>query len=107
MEHEKSLESFTQFAKHQYKSETKVWVYLFLVLSLIYGVSEFVSGWNYFAKGSLPENWPLLVLARTSAIFLTLYGIRLVSLFTWYVIIFWLLRWFPVIRKEKFSSIHD
>ena len=104
MSNEKSLERFSDFAKEQYKTETKVWVYLFLVISVIFGVSNLVSGWSYFANGSLSIDWLLSELAMAGVLFLFFCGLRLVSLFTWYFIIFWLLRWFPTIRREKFSA---
>lgn len=104
MNTEKSLEKFSAFAKEQYKTETKVWVYLFLVISVIFAAANLVSAWGYFANGSLSVDWLFSELAMAGGLFLFLYVLRLVSLFTWYFIIFWLLRWFPTIRREKFSA---
>ena len=109
MNSEKSLESFSRFAKEQYKTETKVWVYLFFILSVIFGVLIFNTSLYFFAPMGVLNEYSLFLSALVHAVgmFLFLYGLHLVCLFIWYFIIFWLLRWFPVIRKEKFSSNHD
>jgi len=100
-----SLESFSRFATEQYRSETKLWVWLFLVVSVLLGLMGFNFAWVFPAlDGVLPQNRNLSVLISASTLFVFLCGLRLVSLFAWYFIIFWLLRWFPVLRKEKFSG---
>lgn len=105
MSHEKSLEKFSDFAIGQYRTETKVWTYLFLVISVIFGVTNLFVGWEYEAqKDIFSYGWLLFELVKSVSLFLFLYLLRLVSLFIWYVIIFWLLRWSPEIRRERFSA---
>jgi len=93
MSNEKSLEKFSCFAKEQFKGETRLWLYLALAVSVIFWIS----------MPSFMESKSLRF-AMSVGLFLFLYGLHLVSLFIWYIIIFWLLRWFPSIRKEKFSG---
>ena len=97
MKNEQSLEKFSYFAREQFKGETKLWLYLSLAAGVIFCVSML------FPEPGLIES-KSLVFAMSVGVFLFLYGLHLLCLFLWYVIIFLLLRWFPSLRKEKFSG---
>ena len=108
MINEKSLEKFSSFAMEQYKTETKVWVYFFFVISAIVGISYlWVGSCTMTPNGIFSNSWLLYAVALSVGLFLFLYVLRLVSLFLWYVIFFWALRWSPEIRRENFMSPRD
>lgn len=77
MDRAKSLETFSVFAKQQFKTETKVWIYLFILFAVVAG--SLIYWMNSFATDLAEGFWNSalgLSLAYAVGVFLFFYSSR-------------------------------